>query len=97
MADKKLIICIEDEPETTNLMKLILAREGYEVLGANGGEEGLALVNEKSTLCSGGRLLKWMTTSPNPSGRRSWRNGSSMSWPNLVNKRGYLLTGYRSP
>jgi len=47
MTDKKRIICIEDEPETTNLMKLILAREGYEVLGANGGEEGLALVNEQ--------------------------------------------------
>jgi CheY-like chemotaxis protein len=47
IADKKRIICIEDEPETTNLMKLILAREGYEVLGANGGEEGLALVNEQ--------------------------------------------------
>ena len=47
MADKKQIICIEDEPETTNLMKLILAREGYEVLGANGGEEGLALVNQE--------------------------------------------------
>jgi two-component system response regulator VicR len=48
MTDKKRIICIEDEPETTNLMKLILAREGYEVLGANGGEEGLALVDEHS-------------------------------------------------
>jgi len=46
MTDKTRIICIEDEPETTNLMKLILAREGYEVLGANGGEEGLDLVNE---------------------------------------------------
>ena len=37
MADKKRILCIEDEPETTNLVKLILAREGYEVLGADGG------------------------------------------------------------
>jgi two-component system alkaline phosphatase synthesis response regulator PhoP len=46
MTEKKLIVCIEDEPETTNLMKLILAREGYEVHGANGGEEGLELVNE---------------------------------------------------
>ncbi len=47
MTDKKRIVCIEDEPETTNLVKLILARDGYEVLGANGGEEGLALVREE--------------------------------------------------
>jgi len=47
MTDKKRIVCIEDEPETTNLVKLILARDGYEVLGANGGEEGLVLVREE--------------------------------------------------
>jgi len=47
MTDKKRIVCIEDEPETTNLVKLILAREGYEVLGANGGEAGLELVREE--------------------------------------------------
>ncbi len=47
MTDKKRIVCIEDEPETTNLVKLILAREGFEVLGANGGEEGLAMVREE--------------------------------------------------
>ncbi len=47
MTDKKRIVCIEDEPETTNLVKLILAREGYEVLGANGGEAGLDLVREE--------------------------------------------------
>jgi len=47
MTDKKRIVCIEDEPETTNLVKLILAREGFEVLGANGGEAGLAMVREE--------------------------------------------------
>jgi len=47
MEEKKRIICIEDEPETTNLVKLILTREGYEVLGADGGEEGLAMVKEE--------------------------------------------------
>jgi DNA-binding response OmpR family regulator len=46
MEDKKVIVCIEDEPETTNLVQLILTREGYEVLGADGGEEGLAMVRE---------------------------------------------------
>jgi len=47
MEDKKVIVCIEDEPETTNLVQLILTREGYEVLGADGGEEGLAMVREE--------------------------------------------------
>ena len=47
MEEKKIIVCIEDEPETTNLVQLILTREGYEVLGADGGEEGLAMVREK--------------------------------------------------
>jgi DNA-binding response OmpR family regulator len=47
MPDKKRILCIEDEPETTNLVQLILAREGYEVLGADGGEEGLRMVREE--------------------------------------------------
>jgi DNA-binding response OmpR family regulator len=47
MEDQKVIVCIEDEPETTNLVQLILTREGYEVLGADGGEEGLAMVREK--------------------------------------------------
>jgi len=48
MPEKKKILCIEDEPETTNLVKLILAREGYEVLGANGGEEGLKMVQAET-------------------------------------------------
>jgi len=48
MPEKKKILCIEDEPETTNLVKLILAREGYEVLGANGGEEGLKMVKAET-------------------------------------------------
>lgn len=47
MTEKKRILCIEDEPETTNLVKLILNREGYEVLGADGGEEGLRMVREE--------------------------------------------------
>ncbi|MDZ7843745.1 MAG: response regulator [Anaerolineales bacterium] len=47
MEEKKRIVCIEDEPETTNLVQLILAREGYEVLGADGGEAGLAMVREE--------------------------------------------------
>lgn len=40
------IICIEDEPEMIDLFKLILTRRGFEVIGANGGRQGLELVKE---------------------------------------------------
>lgn len=40
----RLIICVEDEPEMIDLIKLILSRKGFEVLGANGGEKGLELI-----------------------------------------------------
>lgn len=38
------ILCIEDEPQMIDLIKLILETRGYEVLGAEGGEEGLAMM-----------------------------------------------------
>ena len=37
----KSILCIEDEPEMIDLIRLILGRRGFEVVGASGGEEGL--------------------------------------------------------
>ena len=37
----KSILCIEDEPEMIDLIRLILGRRGFEVQGANGGAEGL--------------------------------------------------------
>ena len=40
----KRVVCIEDEPEMIDLVRLILGRRGFEVVGANGGLEGLALV-----------------------------------------------------
>ncbi|GAB4579627.1 MAG: hypothetical protein Fur0022_23650 [Anaerolineales bacterium] len=40
------IVCIEDEPEMIDLFKLILTRRGFEVVGANGGRQGLDLVRE---------------------------------------------------
>lgn len=40
------IVCIEDEPEMIDLFKLILTRRGFEVIGANGGRQGLELVKE---------------------------------------------------
>jgi DNA-binding response OmpR family regulator len=38
------VVYIEDEQEMIDLVRLILARKHYEVLGANGGGEGLDLV-----------------------------------------------------
>jgi DNA-binding response OmpR family regulator len=43
----KNILCIEDEPEMIDLIRLILSRRGFIVLGANSGEEGLKLIQEK--------------------------------------------------
>jgi len=42
----KHIVCIEDEPEMIDLIRLILGRRGFEVHGAPGGIEGLKLVRE---------------------------------------------------
>ena len=40
----KKILCIEDEPQMIDLIKLILETKGYEVLGAEGGQQGLDLM-----------------------------------------------------
>ncbi len=51
MANGKVVVCIEDEPEMIDLVKLILSRKGYQVVGAMGGREGLdAIQNEKPVL-----------------------------------------------
>jgi DNA-binding response OmpR family regulator len=42
------IVCVEDEPEMIDLIKLILTRKGYEVHGANGGAKGLELIREQT-------------------------------------------------
>ena len=42
----KLILCIEDEPEMIDLIRLILTRRGFEVKGANGGKEGLESIRK---------------------------------------------------
>jgi DNA-binding response OmpR family regulator len=50
MANKntnKRILCIEDETEMIDLIRLILSRRGYEVQGANGGKEGIELVRQE--------------------------------------------------
>ena len=47
MGDKRRILCIEDEPEMIDLIRLILERKGFEVLGAVGGQEGLDTVRRE--------------------------------------------------
>jgi len=50
-SNKKRILCIEDEAEMIELMRLVLEREGFEVTGAMGGEQGLkAMRQEKPDL-----------------------------------------------
>ncbi len=45
--EQKYILCIEDEPEMIDLIRLILGRRGYDVIGAAGGKEGLEKLREK--------------------------------------------------
>jgi len=44
--DSKRVVYIEDEQEMIDLVRLILSRKGYEVLGANGGVDGLSMVQQ---------------------------------------------------
>jgi len=48
---KKQILCIEDDEEMIDLIRLILIRRGFEVMGASSGASGLELIrNEKPDL-----------------------------------------------
>ena len=47
MPDKKTILCVEDESEMIDLMRLILERRGFRFLGAEGGQEGLDLIRQE--------------------------------------------------
>ncbi len=44
--NNKLILCIEDEPEMIDLIRLILNRRGFDVRGANGGKEGIEMIRK---------------------------------------------------
>lgn len=48
MSDEGLIriVCIEDDPKTIDLVKLILKREGFEVIGVTNGRDGLAAIEQ---------------------------------------------------
>jgi two-component system response regulator VicR len=45
-SDLKRIICVEDESEMIDLIRLILSRRGFDVKGANGGKEGLEAIRK---------------------------------------------------
>ena len=47
MAEKKRILCIEDEAEMIDLTRIVLERKGYEVLGAVGGSRGLEMIKQE--------------------------------------------------
>lgn len=42
----KRILCIEDEPDMIDLIRIILSRRGYTIEGAGGGQDGLRKVRE---------------------------------------------------
>jgi two-component system response regulator VicR len=45
--DSKRILCIEDETEMIDLIRLILGRRGFDVQGATGGVEGLEIIRKE--------------------------------------------------
>ena len=46
MAERKKVVCIEDEPEMIDLVRLILERKGFDFRGADGGQKGLDMIRE---------------------------------------------------
>jgi len=47
MTTNKRILVIEDEAEMIDLTRIVLEREGYEVIGAVGGSRGLELIKQE--------------------------------------------------
>ena len=45
--DMYRVVYVEDEQEMIDLVRLILGQKGFEILGANGGREGLALIRKE--------------------------------------------------
>jgi len=45
--EEKRIICVEDEPEMIDLVKLILERKGYIVTGISGGRNGVKMIKRE--------------------------------------------------
>ena len=45
--NQRTIVYIEDDPEMIDLVRLILEKKGFSVIGANGGRQGLDLVRQR--------------------------------------------------
>ncbi|MBN1877179.1 MAG: response regulator [Anaerolineae bacterium] len=45
-AEKRTVVCVEDEPEMIDLIRLILGRRNFELVGAVGGREGLETIRK---------------------------------------------------
>ena len=45
---RKNVMCVEDEPEMIELIKIILERKGYNVIGAIGGQAGLDALQKET-------------------------------------------------
>lgn len=41
------VVCVEDEPEMIDLIRLILGRRGYEVIGSHGGMAAMQIIQEQ--------------------------------------------------
>ena len=46
MDKKRRVVYVEDEQEMIELVRLILNRRGFEIIGANGGREGLETIRQ---------------------------------------------------
>lgn len=38
------VVYVEDDPEMINLITMILSKRGYQIIGANGGREGIEMI-----------------------------------------------------
>ncbi|RQW06533.1 response regulator [candidate division KSB1 bacterium] len=47
MTIRKKILCIEDEPDMIELVRLILERKGFDFRGADSGQVGLDMIREE--------------------------------------------------
>ncbi|NBD35865.1 MAG: response regulator [Chloroflexi bacterium] len=45
--ERLVVVCVEDEPEMIDLIKLILGRRNFKLVGAVGGREGLDTIRDK--------------------------------------------------
>jgi DNA-binding response OmpR family regulator len=47
MPETKRVLCVEDEADMIDLMRLIIERKGFEFMGARGGQAGLDLIRQE--------------------------------------------------